>query len=207
MSRELILTVGLPCSGKTLFSRYLQGVKRNLFRVSVRDIFKMVDNKFREENVPKYLALQETLILRMLNFGSVIVDNMHLTSADRASVIRPARLINPNLKVTFYQMSRTLKQCKQDNMKRKLLDNDGFLERVSDDVLDKMEKSYQHPQISEDVQIINGVQWIPSDFFNIGNIQLDHKPKIFEIASKKTVFVVDKPVPGRSVITMSDEDE
>ena len=206
MYKELILTVGLPCSGKTLFARYLQGVKKNLFRVSTRDIFKMVDNKYRDDNVAKYLAIQETLILRMLEFGNVIVDNMHLTAAERASIIRPARLVYPNLQVVVYQMSRTLKHCKVDNAKRRFFDDDGFFYQVPDNVMDELYEKYELPQLSEDVQAINGVKWESSDGFRIGNLTVNHKPKIFEIASKKVTHVVDKPKVGPSTITMSDDE-
>lgn len=206
MARELILTVGLPCSGKSLFSRYLQGIKKNLFRVSTRDIFKMVDSKYREEHVPKYLVIQELLVLRLLEFGSVIVDNMNLTARERASVIRPTKLVYNDLQVTFYQMSRTLDHCKKDNQKRPIIDNDGFFQRVPDNVMDELYKGYELPQLSEDVNVINGVKWEHSDAFKIGNLTVNHKPKIFDIAAKKVTHVVDKPQVGPSTITMSDDD-
>lgn len=206
MYKELILTVGLPCSGKTLFARYLQGLKKNLFRVSTRDIFKMVDSKYRESNINRYLAIQESLILRLLEFGDVIVDNMNLSAPERASIIRPARLVHKNLQVTFYQMSRTLEHCKKDNSKRPFFDNDGFNYRIPDNIMDDLYAHYELPQLSEDVQIINGVKWIPSDGFKIGNLTVDHKPKIFEIATKKVTHVVDKPKFGPSTITMADDD-
>lgn len=205
MLKELILTVGLPSSGKTLFSRYLQGVKKNLYRVSIRDIYKMVDNKYRDENVPKYLAIQEHLILRMLEFGSVIVDNMHLTTAERSSIIRPVRLVYPHVNVSVYQMSRTFQNCKDDNLKRAIVDENGFFLRVPEETMNELNKSYQVPQLSEDIQSIMGVKWSPSEHFKIGNIHVDHKPKIFEIASRTILHVVDKPKIGPE-ITMSGDD-
>ena len=166
----------------------------------------MVDSKYREENVPKYLAIQEILVLRLLELGDVIVDNMNLSAAERASVIRPARLVYKNLQVSVYQMSRTLKHCKVDNAKRPFFDDDGFFYQVPDNVMDELYEKYELPQLSEDVQAINGVKWESSDGFRIGNLTVNHKPKIFEIASKKVTHVVDKPKVGPSTITMSDDE-
>jgi len=203
--KEIILTVGLPCSGKTIFSKYIQGLKKNLMRVSISDIYKMVDNKYKESNSSKYLMTQESLILRLLEFGDVIVDNMHLTAMERASIIRPVKLVYPGIKVTVYQMARTLVQCKADNSKRSILDDMGYFSKVDDTIMDELNKSYELPQLNEAIDHIKGVQWKPSDGFRIGNFTVDHKPKIFEIASREVRAVSNKPRMGPS-ITMSDDE-
>jgi predicted kinase len=201
--KHAILMIGLPCSGKTLFSRHLQTAHSNLYRVSMNEIYRMVDNKYRTDNINLYYSIQETLIKKLLIKGHIVIDDMNLTALERARIIKIVKSFDKNVHVSSYIMSRAIHLCKADNFKRPVLDEQGFYYRVDDDIFDELEKSVESPQLSEDIDLIRGVRWVHGSF-NVGNISSDHKPEVFEIAASKP-NVVSRKVGGHGMIRMSDD--
>lgn len=167
---ELIVLVGLPGSGKTLFAKYMQSIRNNMVRVGIKDIYSMLDYTYNSDHVDLYYRAYYALISDLLETHHVIADDTNLTVEMRDFLAMRA---SPKTHLHVYQMAVTPQICMSNSS-------------VSSSVMNELVKSYVYPRISEGFDTINGVRWALTDhpILLTDEIILDRKPEIFEIESK-----------------------
>ena len=150
--KKVIITKGLPASGKTTWARELQAKEPGVYkRINKDDIRSMLDNgKWSGPNEKFVLRVRDTLILLALESGySVIVDDTNLNKIheDRiADVLKQNRLKNgaDTLIETRDFTTVPLEQCIEWDLKR--------TDSVGEKVIRKMYNQYLKPQPAWGVQ-------------------------------------------------------
>lgn len=136
----LIITVGLPCSGKSTLVKKCANYAPRIAIVCPDTIRLVLHGKqFKKEAEPAVWAAAQTMVKTLLNDGfTVIVDATNVTVQARKTWSQIAKEMGLRLNIFLFDVSAPT--CKERNKQ---------IRRLEESVIDRMEKQFEQPTFIE----------------------------------------------------------
>jgi predicted kinase len=150
--RKIILTKGLPGSGKTFWAKEFQKENPNFKRINKDDLRAMLDNgKWTKDNEKFVLYVRDVMIQLALNDGyDVIIDDTNLHPKHEQQIREILKSVLDGAQVIIQDFTHVpLKECIVNDLKR--------LNSVGKDVIMKMYNQFLKPPPAIAPEIIEGV--------------------------------------------------
>jgi len=150
--RKIILTKGLPGSGKTFWAKEFQKENPNFKRINKDELRSMLDNgKWSKDNEKFVLYVRDVMIQLALNDGyDVIIDDTNLHHKHEQQIREILKSVLDGAQVTIQDFTHVpLKECIANDLKR--------LNSVGKDVIMKMYNQFLKPPPAIAPKFIEGV--------------------------------------------------
>jgi len=174
VDRTLHIICGGHNAGKSVFSRYLQIGKKNIYRLCFEEIAYTIGVG------PNQDKIFYQILLLFLNNGDTIIEGVRFNSSEiRKKAIAVARSIAN--RVIVYAVKRPVEQCHDDDYTKEEVEASHII---------------QYPRLNEGVNKIISVSWINStEPVTYGDEALMVKPElatIYEVENKSPIVVKSK---------------
>ena len=146
-NRRIVLLCGLPGSGKTTYFKQSYSNSSKSFRISSDDLIAMSGEY--DSTRQKVIRFGEDMMVRdaILHDLRVVIDRTNITIRERKRWINLARDLDCKISVDVIQSNEYRAR------------NAGRKNPVPNEVIDRMEKNWEPPVLSEGFDAIDNIAW------------------------------------------------